>query len=92
MIWALLILYVACSVAAFVAFGLDKRAARLGRRRIPEAALHGLELLGGWPGALLAMRVFRHKSSKLRYQVVTGLIIAVHVGVWIVATILNPGR
>jgi len=27
-------------------------------------------LLGGWPGAFLAQRRFRHKCSKVSYQVV----------------------
>ena len=34
----------------------------------PEAMLHLLELLGGWPAAWLAQRVLRHKSRKERYQ------------------------
>jgi uncharacterized membrane protein YsdA (DUF1294 family) len=44
------------SLITFVVYYLDKRAARLGRPRTPEATLHVLELLGGWPGALLAQR------------------------------------
>jgi len=56
--------YGAASVAAFIAYGLDKAAARQGRWRTPESTLHGLSLLGGWPGALLAQQWLRHKSSK----------------------------
>jgi uncharacterized membrane protein YsdA (DUF1294 family) len=37
---------------------------------MPEAKLHIMELLGGWPGAFLAQRRFRHKCSKVSYQVV----------------------
>jgi hypothetical protein len=42
---------------------------------VPEARLHLLELLGGWPGAFLAQRRLRHKCSKHSYQVVFWLIV-----------------
>jgi uncharacterized membrane protein YsdA (DUF1294 family) len=73
------------SLITFVAYYLDKRAARLGRPRTPEATLHVLELLGGWLGALLAQRLIRHKNAKVGYQVVFWLIVAVHVAGWIAA-------
>ena len=38
--------------------------------RVPESSLHLAELLGGWPGALLAQRRLRHKCSKTSYQFV----------------------
>ena len=69
------------SLIAFAAHGLDKRAARLGRRRTPERTLHLLELIGGWPGALLAMKVFRHKTRKASYFLVTALIVVVWIAV-----------
>jgi uncharacterized membrane protein YsdA (DUF1294 family) len=75
--------YGAMSVVAFQAYLVDKRAATLGRRRIPETTLHLLELLGGWPGALLAQRVIRHKNAKVGYQVVFWLIGMAHVAGWI---------
>lgn len=71
------------SVIAFLAYVLDKRAARLGRGRTPEIALHLLELLGGWPGALIAQRTVRHKNAKAAYQVVFWLIVALHAAVWV---------
>ncbi len=56
------------SPAALVAYGWDKLSARRDGRRTPERLLHTIELLGGWPGALLAQRLFRHKSSKDDYR------------------------
>ncbi|MGC1273394.1 MAG: DUF1294 domain-containing protein [Planctomycetaceae bacterium] len=67
------------SLIVFGAMGLDKYRAGTGGRRIPEAVLHTLELLGGWPGSLLAQRSFRHKNRKLAYQAVFWAIVAIHV-------------
>lgn len=66
------------SVVTFSAYGIDKRAATKRRRRIPERTLHTMELLGGWPGALLGQRVFRHKTHKTSYRLVLWGIIALH--------------
>jgi uncharacterized membrane protein YsdA (DUF1294 family) len=64
------------SVAAFVGQGIDKRKAASGQWRTPEATLHLFELLGGWPGAFLAQRIFYHKTAKAGYQLVFWLIVA----------------
>jgi len=74
--------YLVMSVATFAAFAFDKRAARRGRPRTPERVLHTLELLGGWPGALAAQRLLRHKSKKPAYRLVLALIIAAHILAW----------
>ncbi len=54
----------AIGAATWVAFARDKRRAGLGERRVPEAALLGLSLLGGSPAAAMAMFVLRHKTRK----------------------------
>lgn len=63
-----LLAYAAMSAIAFIAYGLDKSAASAGRQRTPESTLHFLGLFCGWPGALLAQRMFRHKSRKAAFQ------------------------
>ena len=42
-----------------------------------------VELLGGWPGALLGQRRFRHKTRKRSYQLVFWLIGALHLAAWL---------
>ncbi|MBN8212796.1 MAG: cold shock and DUF1294 domain-containing protein [Xanthomonadales bacterium] len=64
----LLLAYAAVSAIAFIVYGLDKSAATAGRQRTPESRLHFLGFICGWPGALLAQRVFRHKSRKAAFQ------------------------
>jgi len=66
------------SLIAYTAHYRDKRSAEAGRERTPESVLHMLEMLGGWPGAYLAQRQFRHKGSKFSYQAVFWMIVAVH--------------
>jgi uncharacterized membrane protein YsdA (DUF1294 family) len=56
-------------------YARDKQRAQAGEWRISERALHLVELLGGWPAALLAQRRLRHKCSKGSYQFVFWLIV-----------------
>lgn len=74
--------YAAMSAITFLTYWHDKRRAGRGRWRVPEATLHGLELLGGWPGALVAQQVFRHKTRKVSFQVLFWLIVASHAAFW----------
>jgi len=76
--------YVLMSALAFALYGVDKRRAARGAWRISEATLHTIELLGGWPGALLGQRMFRHKWRKTSYVVVFWTIVAAHGLGWIV--------
>ncbi|MFL6281271.1 MAG: DUF1294 domain-containing protein [Vicinamibacterales bacterium] len=74
--------YVLMSVIAFGMYWIDKRRATRGDWRVSEKALHTIELLGGWPGAWSAQRMFRHKWRKTHYVVVFWIIVAVHVAGW----------
>ncbi|MCK4873821.1 MAG: DUF1294 domain-containing protein [Phycisphaerales bacterium] len=87
--WAA-ITYVLMSLLTLLAFGADKRRAMRGCRRIPEASLHLLELLGGFPGAMLGGRLFRHKTRKRRYRFITGAIALLHVAGWLAWLLILP--
>lgn len=52
------------NLVAFMAFVIDKIAARKGWWRISEASLLRLAAIGGMIGAVLGQRVMRHKTRK----------------------------
>lgn len=75
--------YGVVSVLTFFMYWADKRKARVDAWRTPENILHALELAGGWPGALLAQQVFRHKTRKVSFQILFWAIVALHQVFWI---------
>ncbi|MGE8064679.1 DUF1294 domain-containing protein [Pseudomonas sp. NPDC089569] len=75
--------YGLASALAFLLYWSDKRKARVDQWRTPENVLHALEFAGGWPGALLAQQVLRHKTRKLSFQLVFWFIVLLHQVFWI---------
>jgi uncharacterized membrane protein YsdA (DUF1294 family) len=71
------------SALALAMYWVDKRRATRGMWRISEGTLHTIELLGGWPGAWLGQRIFRHKWRKPQYLVVFWIIVTVHMVAWV---------
>ena len=63
---------------AFFLYRHDKRRAVAGQWRTPEWILHLAALGGGWPGAFLAQRTFRHKTAKVSFQLVFWAIVLLH--------------
>ncbi|MFT5127470.1 MAG: uncharacterized membrane protein YsdA (DUF1294 family) [Rhodothermales bacterium] len=57
------------SVVAFLAFGWDKRQARMNRRRISERALLLFTLSGGVMGSIAGIFFFRHKTRKTAFLI-----------------------
>lgn len=66
------------SLLCFVAYGFDKQRAINGGRRVPENTLQFLAFLGGWPGAILAQRHFRHKTQKASFLLVFWCLVVLH--------------
>ena len=85
-----LLLYylLAVNLLTFIVYGLDKKKAQKKKWRIPEATLLFLAALGGSPAALLAMRLFRHKTlhKKFRYGVPFILLIQVVVAYFLLSS------
>ena len=69
---------VAASLTSYFLYWQDKRQAQSGKWRISELRLHVLEFFGGWPGAFIAQRRFRHKCTKGRYQFLFWVIVVGH--------------
>lgn len=61
-------IYLVLSVLVAVVYAVDKSAARRGRWRVSERNLLLIGLLGGWPGAIVAQQVLRHKTRKASFQ------------------------
>ncbi|MNQ68654.1 hypothetical protein D3C85_832160 [compost metagenome] len=65
----LLLYFLFINILVFILAGYDKYLARKNKRRIPENTLFLLEAIGGTIGLLLAMLLFRHKTSKTSFIV-----------------------
>jgi uncharacterized membrane protein YsdA (DUF1294 family)/cold shock CspA family protein len=81
--------YVVMSGIAIFLYAFDKSAALRGGWRTQETTLHAVALVGGWPGALLAQDLFRHKSRKAEFQAVFWVTVVLNVGA--VAWVLQSG-
>ncbi|MBM7503449.1 DUF1294 domain-containing protein [Agromyces aurantiacus] len=88
--WWLPAWVLAASLVAFVAYGLDKSAARRGGARISEQTLLLLGLIGGWPGAVAAQQLFRHKTRKRSFRRAFWASVVVNLVVLAAAVVLLP--
>lgn len=62
------VVYLGMSLLTGVVYAVDKSAARRQAWRVQESTLHLLALLGGWPGAVVAQQVLRHKTVKASFR------------------------
>ncbi|MFB3386212.1 DUF1294 domain-containing protein [Flavobacterium sp. LAR06] len=65
----LLLYFLFINIFVFILAAYDKYLARKNKRRIPENTLFFLEAIGGTIGLLLAMLLFKHKTSKTSFIV-----------------------
>ena len=66
------------NMVTFVIYGLDKWKARHDRWRVPESVLIFLAIIGGSPAAILAMRMFNHKTNKNKFAFGIPIILFLH--------------
>jgi uncharacterized membrane protein YsdA (DUF1294 family) len=59
--------YLVMSVILFLVMGRDKALSKTHQRRVPEATLFLLALLGGALGGVLGMQIFRHKTKHTQF-------------------------
>ena len=79
--------YLVVSLLTMFLYHRDKEAAKKRQWRVAEVRLHGFGLLGGWPGALVAQRWWRHKSQKVSFQTTFGITVLLNLGMlwWLYA-------
>ncbi|MEK8049144.1 cold shock and DUF1294 domain-containing protein [Ideonella sp. DXS22W] len=80
-------LYLGASLAAFASYAVDKSAAERQAWRVRESTLHGLSLIGGWPGALLAQQLLRHKTVKREFRTMFWLTVALNVTAFVAGSV-----
>ena len=85
--WADL-LYAGASALCFAFYAIDKSAARAGRERISESMLLSLGVVGGWPGAIVAQQLFRHKTAKRSFRIRFWISVIANVAVFAWATMM----
>ena len=81
-------LYVGISVACFLLYAEDKSKAQKGHWRVAESSMQIIALIGGWPGAIVAQQVFRHKTRKRGFQFVFWTAVVVNAASLAILTII----
>ncbi len=76
-------IYIVASLFTYLIFELDKKAAKNGQWRTSENSLHLLSLFGGWPGALFAQNLLRHKSKKQPFKTILWFTVVLNISAFI---------
>ena len=69
------------NIAVFAMYGIDKHNAKKNKRRISEKTLLFSAFFIGGAGALLGMRVFRHKTQHLKFKIGVPLLFILNIAV-----------
>jgi uncharacterized membrane protein YsdA (DUF1294 family) len=76
---ALLYYLIVINIVTFLVYGIDKWKAKQGSWRISEATLLILAAIGGSIGALLGMKVWRHKTQHKKFKYGLPLILIIQI-------------
>ncbi len=75
----LLYYLIVINIVTFLVYGIDKWKAKQGSWRISEATLLMLAVIGGSIGALLGMKVWRHKTQHKKFKYGLPLILIIQI-------------
>lgn len=67
------------NAGTMVLFACDKVLAIVGGPRVPETVLCLTGVIGGWPGGILAMYMFRHKTKKPSFLAMYAISIGINI-------------
>jgi uncharacterized membrane protein YsdA (DUF1294 family) len=67
------------NIITFTLYGADKRKARKNHRRISETTLILCAFLMGGAGAILGMKVFRHKTKHWKFKILVPLALLLNI-------------
>lgn len=70
MIWYL----IGINLVTFLLYGIDKYCAKNKLYRISEYSLFTFSFFGGCIGSLLGMKIFHHKTKKLKFWIINILL------------------
>tara|TARA_R110000803_G_scaffold19733_1_gene51411 strand:+ start:1225 stop:1827 length:603 start_codon:yes stop_codon:yes gene_type:complete len=83
------IIYGVASFGCIIGYWIDKNAAIRKSWRISETVLLLLGLVGGWPGAIVAQEVFRHKTRKGTFRYLFWMTVAINMAAFVQINVLG---
>lgn len=67
------------NLISFITFFIDKRKSIKNKWRIRENTLHLLSFVGGVYGSIVAMLLFRHKTKKPKFCIITAIALVINI-------------
>ncbi len=59
---------ISMNITTFIAYGVDKKRAQTKKYRVSEETLIWLQILGGFVGAVVGQKYFKHKTKKASFR------------------------
>lgn len=81
--------FIVINLITFILYYIDKKRAIKNRFRISEDTLILFSLFGGVIGALMGMKIFHHKTKKIKFYIFNYLFLIVYVSLVIYYILYN---